>query len=87
MLTFINIKMEKHFQNSTSDTQSWLLSIILAKKTLLQQGISGLIFYGDLVYKFLRIVGKPNVSDQFKKIIRRYKKLYITWILCDSMPA
>ena len=38
-------------------------------KTLLQQGISELIFYGDLVFKFKRIVGKPNFSDQFKKIV------------------
>ena len=30
------------------------------------------IFYGDLVYKFKRIVGKPNFSDQFKKIVKRY---------------
>ena len=37
-------------------------------KTLLQQGISEPIFYGDLVYKFKRIVGKPNFSDQFKKV-------------------
>ena len=41
-------------------------------KTLLQQGISEPIFYGDLVYKFKRIVGKPNLSDQFKKIVKRY---------------
>ena len=40
-------------------------------KTLLQQGISEPIFYGDLVYKFKQIVGKPNFSDQFKKIIKR----------------
>ena len=32
-------------------------------KTLLQQGISEPIFYGDLVYKFKLIVGKPNLSD------------------------
>ena len=32
-------------------------------KTLLQQGISKSIFHGDLVYKFKRIVGKPNFSD------------------------
>ena len=42
------------------------------KKTLLQQGISEPIFYGDLVYKFKRIVGKPNFSDQFEKIVKRY---------------
>ena len=46
--------------------------------TLLQQGISGIsepVFYGDLVYKFKRIVGKPNLSNQFKKIIKRYKRV------------
>ena len=32
---------------------------------------------GDLVYKFKRIVGKPNFSDQFKKIVKRYKKGWI----------
>ena len=52
-----------------------MLNTILVKiKTLLQQGISEPIFYGDLVYKFKRIVGKTNFSDQFKKIIKRYKK-------------
>ena len=45
-------------------------------KTLLQQGIPEPVFYGDLVYsRFKRIVGKPNFSDQFKKIIKRYKIL------------
>ena len=41
-------------------------------KTLLQQGISEPIFYCDLVYKFKRIIGKPNFSDQFKKIVKLY---------------
>ena len=44
-------------------------------KSLLQQGKTEPIFYGDLVYKFKRIVGKPNFSDQFKKIIKHYKKV------------
>ena len=44
-------------------------------KTILQQGKSEPIFYGDLVFKFKRIVGKPNFSDQFKKIIKRYVKV------------
>ena len=42
------------------------------KANFLQQGISEPIFYGDLVYIFKRIVGKPNFSDQFKKIVKRY---------------
>ena len=41
--------------------------------SLLQQGWSGPEFYGDLVYKFRKIVGKTELSDQFKKIILRYK--------------
>ena len=44
-------------------------------KPYLQQGISEPIFYGDLVYKFKRIIGKPYFSDQFKKIIKRYIKV------------
>ena len=30
------------------------------------------MFYGDLVCKFKRIVGKPYFSDQFKNIVKRY---------------
>ena len=30
------------------------------------------MFYGDLVYKFKRIVGKPNFRDQFRKIVKCY---------------
>ena len=41
-------------------------------KTLLQQGISEPLCYGDLVYEIKRIVGKPYFSDQFKKIVKRY---------------
>ena len=41
----------------------------------MQQGISEPMSYGDLVYEFKRIVGKPNFSDQFKKIIKHYKKV------------
>ena len=46
-------------------------------KALLQQGISVPIFYGDLVDKFKIIVRNPNFRDQFKKIIKRYKKRWI----------
>ena len=41
-------------------------------RTLLQRGMSEPVFCGDLVYKFKQIVGKPNFSDQFKKIVKRY---------------
>ena len=44
-------------------------------KTLLQQGISEPIYYGDLVYTFNQIVGKPDFSDQSKKVVKRYLKV------------
>ena len=49
-------------------------------KKLLQQGISESEFYGDLVYRFRKIVGKSNFSEQSKKLINRYNKRirYIT---------
>ena len=43
-------------------------------KTLLQQGISEPEFYGDIVYRFRKIVGKSNFSEQFIKLINRYKR-------------
>ena len=44
-------------------------------KTLLHQGLSEPEFYGDLVYEFKRIVGRADFSDQFRKIIVRYKRI------------
>ena len=32
-------------------------------------------FYGDLVYKFKKIRGLTDFSDQFRKIIMRYKRI------------
>ena len=44
-------------------------------KTLLLEGLSEPEFYGDLVYKFRKIIGKNDVPYHFKKIIVRYKKI------------
>ena len=44
-------------------------------KTLLLEGLSESEFYGDLVYKFRKIIGKNDFSYHFKKIIVRYKKI------------
>ena len=55
-------------------------------KTLLQQGILEPVFYGDLVYKFMRIVGKHSFHDQFKKIMKHYKRVgYTMYILRQSV--
>ena len=44
-------------------------------KLLLHQGLSEPEFYGDLVYKFKKIRGMTDFSDQFRKIIMRYKRI------------
>ena len=44
-------------------------------KTLLLQGLSEPEFYGDLVYKFRKIIGKNDFPYHLKKIIVRYKKI------------
>ena len=44
-------------------------------KRLLLEGLSESEFYGDLVYKFRKIIGKNDFPYHFKKIIVRYKKI------------
>ena len=44
-------------------------------KTLLHQGLSEPEFYGDLVYTFKKTEGRADFSDQFRKIIVRYKRI------------
>ena len=45
------------------------------RESLLKQGLSEPEFYGDLVYKLKKIVGRNDFSDQFRKIIIRYKRI------------
>ena len=44
-------------------------------EALLHQGLSVPEFCGGLVYKFKKIVGRADFSDQFRKIIVRYKRI------------
>ena len=72
-------KLRKAFSKFYHRYSELIVKYNIGLKTLLQQGISEPIsVYGDLVYKFKRIVGKPNFSDQFKKIVKRY--IYKGWI-------
>ena len=65
-------KIRKAFSKFYHRHSELIVKYNIGLKTLLRRGISEPIFYGDLVYKFKRIVGKPNFSDQFKKIVKRY---------------
>ena len=51
-------------------------------RKLLQQGISEPEFYGDLVCRIRKLVGKSNFSEQFRKLINRYKRIgYIPYVM------
>ena len=52
-------KIRKAFSKFYHRHSELIVKYNIGLKTLLQQGISEPIFYGDLVYKFKRIVGKP----------------------------
>ena len=43
--------------------------------TLLSEGLSEPEFYGDLVYKFKKLIGSNDFSFQFRKIITRYRRI------------
>ena len=68
-------KFRKAFSKFYHRHSELIVKYNIRLKTFLQQGISEPIIYGDLVYKFKRIVGKPYFSDQFKKIVKRYKRV------------
>ena len=44
-------------------------------KTLLGEGVSESEFYGDVVYKFKKLIGSNDFSFQFSKIITRYRRI------------
>ena len=45
----------------------------ISLKKLMQQGISNPEFCGDLVYKFKEIIGNPNFSDLFRRIVNHFR--------------
>ena len=68
-------KLRKAFSKFYRRHSALLEKYSVSPKTLLQQGISEPEFYGDLVYRFRKTVGKSNFSEQFRKLINRYKKI------------
>ena len=61
------------FINDIAVSKDGVIKLLKGLKTLLHQGLSEPEFNGDLVYKFKKIVGRVDFSDQFRKIIVRYK--------------
>ena len=56
-------------------------------KTHLLQGLPEPKCYGDLVYKFRKIIGTNDFPFHFEKIILRYKKFDYNTDVCDRLNA
>ena len=65
----------KHFSKFYRRHSGLVEKYNVTLRKLLQQGRSEPEFYGDLVYRIRKIVGKPNFSEQFRKLINRYKRI------------
>ena len=65
--------------------ESWTLTAEIEK--IEHQGLSEPEFYGDLVYKFQKNVGRADFADQFRKIIVRYKRIGYNINIMHSLHA
>ena len=68
-------KLRKAFSKFYRRHYELMSNFNVGLKSLLHQGLSEPEFYGDLVYKFKKIRGMTDFSDQFRKIIMRYKRI------------
>ena len=80
-------KIRKAFSKFYHRHSELIVLYNIGLKALLQQDISESIFYGDLVYKFKRIAGKSNFSNQFKKLVKRYLRVGYNLVACDKLHA
>ena len=67
------INFEKPFLNFITDTMNSFPNLIFL--ALLREGLSEPEFYGELVYKFKKLIGTNDFSFQFRKIITRYRRI------------
>ena len=70
-------KLRKSFSKFYRRHYELVSKFSVGLKTLLHQGLPEPEFYGDLVYKFKKNVGRADFSDQFRKIIVRYKRINV----------
>ena len=68
-------KLQKTFSKFYRRHYELVSKFNVGLKPLLNQGLSELEFYGDLVYKLKKNEGRADFSVQFRKIIVRYKRI------------
>ena len=65
-------KLSKAFSKTYRRHFELIVKVHVSLKKLVQQGISNQEFCGDLVNKFMKIIGNPNFSDCFERIVKRF---------------
>ena len=68
-------KLRKAFSKLYRQHYELISKFNVGLKCLLHQGLSEPEFYGDLVYKFKKNMGRTDFSDQFCKIRIRHKRI------------
>ena len=68
-------KLRKTFSKLYRRNSGLVEKYNVSLRKLLQQGISEPEFYGNLVNRIRKIVGKSNFSEQFRKLINRYQRI------------
>ena len=75
LFSYFYHKLRKAFSKFYRRHYELISKFNVGLKSLLHQGLSEPEFYGDLVYKFKKIRGMTDFSDQLRKIIMRYKRI------------
>ena len=68
-------KLQKAFSGFYRKHYKLISKFYVWLKTLLREGLSEREFYGDLVYKIQKLIGRNDFSFQFRKIITRYRRI------------
>ena len=80
LLNFTNrvigiISLERSFSKFYRCHYESISEFNIRLKILLHQGLSEPESYDDLVYKFKKIIGRTDFSDQFRKMIICHKRI------------
>ena len=66
----LTISLRKAFSKFYRRHNELVSKFIVGLKSLLHPGLSEPESFGDIVYKFKKIRGRTDISDQFRKIMR-----------------
>ena len=69
------LKLRKTFSKFYRRLYELISKFNVGLKTLLREGLSQPEFYGDLVYKFKKLIGRNDFTFQCRNFITRYRRI------------